>query len=102
MIDDTGVPVIAGMPTKDGWRTETLRVKGRAVDIFVSPDGTRYAVALSTERADLIVRSESLRFKQPLVVRFRLQQTSNVGKQIRQEERADAARAKTKHVRRKK
>jgi len=87
MMDDTGVLIIGGMPTKDGWRSETIRVRGRSEDVFVSPDGTRYVRAVATERADLIVRNTSTRFVSPLVVRFLLEQNSQLTRRSRREQR---------------
>jgi hypothetical protein len=52
---DAGVPVLTGMPIKEGWRVEMVRVRGRSEDVFISPDGTRYIRATALERPDLVV-----------------------------------------------
>lgn len=87
MMDDTGVQVITGMRTADGWRSETIRVRGRAEDVFVSPAGLRYVKAMELERADLIARVDSKRFAQTLVVRLRLEQGSALAKKSKREQK---------------
>lgn len=119
MMDDTGVPVLDGMLIADGWKSETIRVRGRSEEVFISPDGLRYVKAAEGEKADLVVRLVSKRFSRPLVTRFRLEKGSSMEKRQRKDERliargekqreqragfvpADALVPATKHVRRKK
>lgn len=87
MMDDAGVPVIGGMPIKDGWRTETVVVRGRSEEVFISPDGDAYVRATESERADLVVHRISKRYADPLHVRFRLSKDSALMKQQRREKR---------------
>lgn len=86
-MDDTGVPVIDGMRVKDGWRSATIRVRGRAEDVFIAPDDRRYVRAAAGEQADLIARVVSARFSQLLVTRLRLEQGSRLVRRARKDER---------------
>lgn len=64
-----------------------MRVRGRAEDVFVSPDGLRYVTAGENEKADLIVRLVSKRFSQPLVTRLCLEKGSQLARRSRKDER---------------
>lgn len=83
-IDDSTVPVVKGTPVKEGWGSTSVRIRGRAEDVLVAPDGTRYLHAGSNERADLIV---DLSHKRLGLVRLRLEQTSGKARAARREER---------------
>jgi len=109
MMDDSGVTVIGAMPFAEGWKVEAVRVRGRGADVFVSPQGVRYVIAMESERADLIYHRTSRHFPEPLHVRLRLEQGSALSKRQRKEERQTARgerqleqkATKTKKVRRK-
>lgn len=84
VMDDSDVPRVKGAPVKEGWRVTSVRVRGRAEDVLVAPDGTRYMHARSNERADLVV---DLSRKGLGEVRLRLEQTSSMTRHNRKEAR---------------